>query len=103
MATAIEVPPDMSGIREWMEVLDSEYRLGAPVSQAASMLPTTYAHVQRSSALGRWMYQVSLDVDQATLEVHSYNLLDLCRLAGSEIQLSSPFGRWMQQMSRSLI
>lgn len=106
MATAVESLTDMPpGIRRWAETLDSEYNLGTPAAQAVSELAQAYAHVQRSSPLGRWMYEISLQVDLSTTEVVLFwNLLEACRLTEGQIPASSPFGVWMREMSyRNLV
>lgn len=98
MATAVETL-ERQGIREWAQVLDSEYNYGAPIAQAESLLPIALAHVQASSPLGVWMREISSLVDRSTTEILSWNVLDLCRLTESQVQASSAFGVWMREMS----
>lgn len=97
MATAIETE---QGLRAWAQVLDELYRTGVSSGLSAEKLDEAYVHVQRDSNLGRWMYEISKQIDQSTLEVITYwNLLDYCRAAAGEVCLDSDFGVWMREMS----
>lgn len=83
------------GIERWARAADDLWNGVTPSNPAESLLPMAYAHVQRSSAMARWMQAVSHDLDTST----TYDHLSLCRLTESVVAASSPLGVWMRQVS----
>lgn len=87
------------GLARWARAVDILFHgTGEPTPGALALLPGAYAHVQSASALGKWMYEVSMNLDGSI----SYDLLSHCRNTESVVPASSPFGVWMREVSAKI-